>query len=153
MDDLPDHPLATLVEERRAEIKAAVRRHKGRSVALFGSVARGEETRASDLDFLVEFEPGSSLFDLLHLQDELTALLGRRRVVRRAETQRSAHQSRSPQSVTRSDDERIADISEAARQVADLVARGRAEFDRDIAVRFAIERLLEVIGEAANRVK
>jgi predicted nucleotidyltransferase len=28
------------------------------------------------VDFLVDFEPGSSLFDLLHLKDELTALLG-----------------------------------------------------------------------------
>lgn len=43
---------------------------------MFGSVARGEETPSSDLDFLVEFEPGSSLFDLAHLQDDLEALLG-----------------------------------------------------------------------------
>lgn len=55
-----------------------VRRHRGRSVALFGSAARGEEKDGSDLDFLVDFEPGSSLFDLLHVADELEALLGRR---------------------------------------------------------------------------
>jgi len=53
--------------------------------------------------------------------------------------------------VTRSDDERIADIVEAAGQIAELVARGRGAFDRDVAVRFAIERLLEIIGEAASR--
>jgi len=45
-------------------------------VALFGSVARGDDHEGSDVDFLVEFERGSSLFDLLHLQDELTQLLG-----------------------------------------------------------------------------
>jgi len=53
-----------------------VRRHRGRSVAVFGSVARGDETAASDIDFLVEFEPGSSLFDLLHLGEDLEQLLG-----------------------------------------------------------------------------
>ena len=39
----------------REEIKAIVARHHGRVVALLGSVARGEETPASDLDFLVDF--------------------------------------------------------------------------------------------------
>lgn len=43
---------------------------------MFGSVARGEDGPSSDIDFLVDFEPGSSLFDLLHLQDELAELLG-----------------------------------------------------------------------------
>lgn len=42
-----------------------------------GSVARGDETATSDVDFLVEFEPKRSLFDLLHLQDDLSALLDR----------------------------------------------------------------------------
>ncbi|HVW31966.1 MAG TPA: nucleotidyltransferase domain-containing protein [Acidimicrobiia bacterium] len=37
---------------------------------------RGEDDAGSDIDFLVEFEPGSSLFDLLHLQDDLSELLG-----------------------------------------------------------------------------
>ena len=44
-------------------------------MAIFGSVARGEDHPDSDIDFLVEFETGSSLFDLLHLQDELEELL------------------------------------------------------------------------------
>lgn len=45
-------------------------------MSVFGSVARGEETPTSDIDFLVDFEPGSSLFDLLHISEELEALLG-----------------------------------------------------------------------------
>ena len=53
-----------------------VRRHRGVSVSIFDSVARGDETPASDIDFLVEFEPGSSLFDLFHISEELEALLG-----------------------------------------------------------------------------
>ena len=64
------------MDQHRAEIADAVARHRGRSVAIFGSVARGDETDESDIDLLVDFEPGSSLFDLLLLQDELTALLG-----------------------------------------------------------------------------
>lgn len=70
-------PLRSLVEERRADIKAAVAHHRGLAVAIFGSVARGEEHPQSDLDFLVEFEAGSSLFDLVRLGDDLRVLLGR----------------------------------------------------------------------------
>ena len=66
----------SLIEAHREQIADTVRRHRGRSVAVFGSVARDEDTDSSDVDFLVEFEDGSSLFDLLHLQDELSALLG-----------------------------------------------------------------------------
>jgi predicted nucleotidyltransferase len=67
--------LRELVESRRAEITEVIGRHKGRTVALFGSVARGDEDPGSDIDFLVEFEPGSTLFDLLHISEELERLL------------------------------------------------------------------------------
>ena len=55
--------LSSKVEQNRAEILDLVRRHRGRSIAVFGSVARGEATSESDIDFLVEFEPSSSLLD------------------------------------------------------------------------------------------
>jgi predicted nucleotidyltransferase len=64
-----------LVEARRDEINRIVREHRGRTIALFGSVARGDDTTTSDYDFLVEFEPGSSLFDLMDLQEALADLL------------------------------------------------------------------------------
>ena len=70
--------LRVLVEEHKEAIKAAVSRHRGRRVAVFGSVARGDATEESDVDFLVEFDPGSSLLDLLRLHDELSEILGRR---------------------------------------------------------------------------
>lgn len=41
-----------------------------------GSVARGEERPGSDIVFLVQFEPGSSLFDLMDLEAALEELLG-----------------------------------------------------------------------------
>jgi len=59
------------------QVSELARRHRARSVSVFGSVARGEETAASDIDFLVEFEPGSSLFDLLRLEDALAGLFDR----------------------------------------------------------------------------
>ncbi|MGH8999650.1 MAG: nucleotidyltransferase family protein [Acidimicrobiia bacterium] len=65
-----------LVEEHRQAITGLARRHRARSIAVFGSVARDEDCAESDIDFLVEFEPGSSLFDLVHLQDDLATLLG-----------------------------------------------------------------------------
>ncbi|MCB9376225.1 MAG: nucleotidyltransferase family protein [Microthrixaceae bacterium] len=68
--------LRAVVEAKRREISDLVRHHRGRSAALFGSVARGDETPESDIDFLVEFEPGSSLFDLMDLQEALGQLLG-----------------------------------------------------------------------------
>lgn len=52
--------------------------------------------------------------------------------------------------MSRNDDERVADILEATTHLAALVDRGRPAFDTDTAVRFAIERLLEIIGEASN---
>jgi uncharacterized protein len=64
------------VRANREEILSVIRRHRGQSVSVFGSVARGQERPGSDIDFLVEFGPSSSLFDLLHIKDELEALLG-----------------------------------------------------------------------------
>ena len=68
--------LSSMVERNRAEILDLVRRHRGRSIAVFGSVARGEAISESDIDFLVEFEPSSSLLDLVHLEEALAELLG-----------------------------------------------------------------------------
>lgn len=68
--------LRELVEARRDEIKAIVARHHGRSIALFGSAARGDDHAGSDLDFLVEFEPGARPFELLLLGAELEATIG-----------------------------------------------------------------------------
>jgi hypothetical protein len=45
------------VLSKLSEHSANIRRFGVRSLGLFGSVARGENTSASDLDFLVEFDP------------------------------------------------------------------------------------------------
>jgi predicted nucleotidyltransferase len=66
-----------VVEQQREEILRIAAGHWARNVRVFGSVARGEADEASDVDFLVELEPGRSLLDLGGLQVELEALLGR----------------------------------------------------------------------------
>lgn len=68
--------LLALVERKRAEILELLGRHRATSIAVFGSVARGDTHADSDIDFLVDFEPGSSLLDLIHLEEELAAMLG-----------------------------------------------------------------------------
>lgn len=47
------------------------------SLSVFGSFARGEADRESDIDLLVEFSQPIGLFDFVRLRDHLEALLGR----------------------------------------------------------------------------
>lgn len=70
------NPLQKLVFTERDAIRAIVEGHHGRNVALFGSVARGEEHPGSDLDFLVELEPDARPIELLSIAVELEKLLG-----------------------------------------------------------------------------
>lgn len=65
------------VLKRKAAIRAAARRSRARSIALVGSVARGDDTDRSDFDFLVDFEDDADLFDVAGLQVDLEDLLGR----------------------------------------------------------------------------
>lgn len=66
-----------LLKEKREEILRIAAKYGAHNVRVFGSVARGEADEASDVDFLVEMEPGRSLFDLGGLQFELEEYLGR----------------------------------------------------------------------------
>ena len=70
--------LSALLQEKREEILQLCAKYGARNVRVFGSVARGEDREDSDVDFLVEFEPGRSLFDQSGLVQELEELLGRK---------------------------------------------------------------------------
>ena len=62
----------------RTEIIDFCRRHHIRKLALFGSVLRDDFGPDSDVDVLVEFEPGHTPgFDFIEIQDELSTLFGR----------------------------------------------------------------------------
>jgi predicted nucleotidyltransferase len=56
-------------------------------LSLFGSALSGALRPESDIDLLVEFEPGQtpSLFTIIDLEGELTVLLGRKADLRTAE--------------------------------------------------------------------
>ena len=64
-----------MLAERRAEIIRLAEQHRAGEVRVFGSVARGDNTRASDLDLLIATRPGCSLFDLGGLLADLEDLL------------------------------------------------------------------------------
>ena len=70
--------LQSLLKEKRDAILDIAEKHGARNVRIFGSVARGDFDEKSDLDFLVEMEPGKTLFDLGGLAYDLEKLLGRR---------------------------------------------------------------------------
>lgn len=70
--------LQELLKDHREEIIRLARAHGARNVRVFGSAARGDMDETSDIDFLVEFEPGTSLLQHGALIAELEELLGRK---------------------------------------------------------------------------
>ena len=69
----------TIPRDRIAEL---CRKNRIRKLSLFGSVLRSDFGPESDVDVLVEFEPGARVgfFELYDLEQELSGLLGGRRV-------------------------------------------------------------------------
>jgi len=67
--------LSELLQEKRQEILTIAAKHGAFNIRIFGSVARGEETEKSDIDFLVDYDlkqispwfPGGLLMDLQDL--------------------------------------------------------------------------------------
>lgn len=60
----------------RTQIREIALRHRVSGVRVFGSALHGDDRDGSDLDVLVDTLPGTTLFDLGGLQDELQELLG-----------------------------------------------------------------------------
>ena len=66
----------SLLKRRRRKILATAAKYGATNVRIFGSVARGDADETSDIDFLVDMEPGRSLMDLGGLLTDLRELLG-----------------------------------------------------------------------------
>ena len=63
------------VNDKRERVIRIAAKHGARNVRIFGSVARGEGDPSSDLDLLVDLDPGRSLFDLGGLLMDLQEFL------------------------------------------------------------------------------
>lgn len=70
--------LVDTLRQHREEILIIARQYHADNIRLFGSVARGNEHQDSDIDLLVDFQPGSTLFDQIGLIEALSHKLGRK---------------------------------------------------------------------------
>ncbi|MBX3064620.1 MAG: nucleotidyltransferase family protein [Anaerolineae bacterium] len=64
-----------LLASKRQQILEIADRYGAYNVRVFGSVARGEATEKSDIDFLVDFKPDYRIWDQIGLKQDLEALL------------------------------------------------------------------------------
>ena len=64
------------IKKAKKQIYQIAARHGIKKVYVFGSVARGESNEVSDIDFLIEMEPGASVFGVGAFQFEAQKLLG-----------------------------------------------------------------------------
>jgi predicted nucleotidyltransferase len=55
-----------------------LQKYRVKSISLFGSYVRNEQKEESDIDFLVDFQEGATLFDFVELQDSLSELLAKK---------------------------------------------------------------------------
>ena len=67
-----------ILETKRDEILRIANVHHVCNLRVFGSVARGDSDEKSDIDFLVELNPGCGLLEHAALVRELEQLLGRK---------------------------------------------------------------------------
>ena len=65
-----------LLMKKHDEILRIAARHGAKNIRVFGSVARGDADAASDVDVLVDMEPGRSLLDMGGLLMDLQDVLG-----------------------------------------------------------------------------
>ena len=70
--------ISEVIGPKREELMVALRSNRARNPRAFGSVARREATKTSDLDLLVDFDEGASLFDQIGLLQELERIFGRK---------------------------------------------------------------------------
>ncbi len=65
-------------EKNRGKLNAIFKEYGVKKAAVFGSVARGEAKKSSDIDILVELESGRTLFDLGGLKVDLEKVFGKK---------------------------------------------------------------------------
>ncbi|MGP1383022.1 MAG: nucleotidyltransferase family protein [Thainema sp.] len=69
--------LLARLRAQKADLVSIAAQHGASNIRVFGSVVRGEANEQSDIDLLVDLEPGRSLLDHIGLIQDLEDLLGR----------------------------------------------------------------------------
>ena len=67
-----------ITQSIKQKIAPILKRQGVSKAALFGSVARGEAKKNSDIDLLIKIKKNKSLFDIVRLKLELEKKLGRK---------------------------------------------------------------------------
>jgi uncharacterized protein len=68
--------LVKVLKEQRGKMLQIAAHHGAEDVRVFGSIVRGDARPDSDVDVLVNLEPGRSLLDIVALKQDLEDLLG-----------------------------------------------------------------------------
>ena len=66
-----------MVQFNREQLATLCKEHRVERLRVFGSAARGEERPDSDIDLLVDFADPVGFFELIELEEELSAFFGR----------------------------------------------------------------------------
>jgi uncharacterized protein with HEPN domain/predicted nucleotidyltransferase len=164
---------ADLLKQHKEEIRAIVEAHGASNPRVFGSVRYGVDTPESDIDLLVDPEPGMSGFGLAAIQGDLRELLGveidvltsdelpermRERVLAEAEAIVEDDYGYGGTASMRDKSVRLPGYIEDILKTIGIVEMyledlTRASFMGNIMVQDAIIRRIEVIGEAAANIR
>ena len=63
-------------QEINAKIVSYLKQYHPSMVGVFGSYARNEQTKFSDIDVLIDFKSALSLLQIVHIEQELSEILG-----------------------------------------------------------------------------
>lgn len=67
--------IITVIKNSKPDLRE---QYSVKTIGVFGSYIRGEQTKGSDLDILVEFEKPVSLFRFMDLEEHLEKMLGKK---------------------------------------------------------------------------
>ena len=70
--------LGPFIMKRRENILKIAKAHGATNLKIFGSYARGDEKPGSDIDLLVELEPGRSLLDIIAIKQDIEDMINRK---------------------------------------------------------------------------
>jgi uncharacterized protein with HEPN domain/predicted nucleotidyltransferase len=174
-DDQESHEMthADLLKQHREEIRAIVEAHGASNPRVFGSVRYGIDTPESDIDLIVDPEPGISVFDLAAIQGDLRDLLGvevdvltsdglpermRDRVLAEAEAIVEGDYGFGGDGSMRDKSQRLPGYIEDILNEIDFVESAtkstkQGDFLKDPTLQRALVRSIEVIGEASANIR